>query len=223
MKRPALLPNRYLLAGCALFWIAFTGAAQSCTATTYQFPDQLRTDAGPLLYLNGTGVHRFLFWDVYAVALYLPIPASRTNMTSKDAWRSRILDQVEAKQIRFRFLMDVSATQLVQGWSDGFKNNHTAAQMQQLQPLLQQTYRHFRDMQSGDEITFDFRPGRGTAVSIHAQSDIRQADAKPDAKNRLPGYNFFRSALKVWLGDRPVSSRLKTCLLTPLQAQTPLH
>ena len=60
-----------------------------------------------------------------------------------------------------------------------------------------------KEAKTGLAIDLDWLPGAGTQVTIGGQ-----ARGKP-----IPGEDFFRALLRIWVGDNPVSSDLKKSLL----------
>ena len=65
----------------------------------------------------------------------------------------------------------------------------------------------FTDGKKGDVILLDFLPEAGTAVSVNGQ-----AKGKP-----IPGEDFYRALLRIWLGDKPVDGDLKKGMLGQAQ------
>ena len=60
----------------------------------------------------------------------------------------------------------------------------------------------FTDGKKGDVILIDFLPESGTVVSVNGA-----ARGKP-----IPGEDFYRALLRIWLGDKPVDGDLKKAL-----------
>jgi hypothetical protein len=54
----------------------------------------------------------------------------------------------------------------------------------------------------GGTVLLDYLPGIGTRVTINGVTRIT-----------IPGADFNRALLRIWLGDRPVDGRLKQALL----------
>ena len=55
---------------------------------------------------------------------------------------------------------------------------------------------------SGDTILLDYVPGTGTRVLINGES-----------KGMIPGEEFNRALLRIWLGDQPADAALKKAML----------
>lgn len=149
---------------------------------------------GPTLVLNGAGVRKKLFISVYVGALYLP---------KKAATAPEVLAQTGQRRVLMHFVYDeVSAQKLVEAWNEGFAANHSAAELAPLRARIGQFNALFSTVKKGDVITLDYRPGDGTRVSYNLQT-----------KGTIPGEDFNKALLNIWLGDKPVTDGLKKALL----------
>jgi hypothetical protein len=158
-------------------------------------PDSIRLEGtdGELI-LNGGGIREKLFMDIYIGALYLP---------EKTGSARAILSATGPASVRMHFLYkEVSREKIIDGWHDGLSANLTGPEYTALQPRLEQFNSLFRSMRSGEVISIDYVPGSGTAVRINGK-----------LQGTVPGNDFFRALLKIWLGDRPVSKSLKQGML----------
>lgn len=159
-----------------------------------ELPDNIRMGPHTILKLNGAGVRKKLFYTIYVGALYLQQPSSDSD---------EILHSKRARRIALHFVYDeVSAEKLIEGWNDGFVNNLSAAQLQQVRERLHRSYAFFQTMHAGDSIYLDFLPGIGTRLSVNDR-----------VKGIIPGDDFFQAVLKVWIGDRPAQQELKQAML----------
>jgi len=85
----------------------------------------------------------------------------------------------------------------------GFEKNQDIRQMHALEARLQHFNSMFGDARKGDVLIFEFLPdGGGTRV---VANDIE--------KGRVPGEDFQRALLAVWLGDHPADTSLKKGML----------
>ncbi len=149
---------------------------------------------GPALTLNGAGMRKKFFMSVYIGALYLP---------SKAATAQEVLSQPGPKRMLLHFVYDeLSAPKLVDAWNEGFAANTSDAELAPLRARIGQFNALFTTTRKGDVITLDYLPGEGTRVSHNGQ-----------AKGTIPGEDFNRALLKIWLGDKPVTEDLKKALL----------
>lgn len=146
------------------------------------------------LQLNGAGVREKFFIDIYVGGLYLP---------KKTGNVSQIIDMPGAKRVVMHFLYkEVKKTKLTDGWTDGFRNNHTKAQFKVLKSRLDQFNALFHTIKRGEFICLDYIPAKGTQVWINET-----------LAGTVPGQDFYQALLKVWLGDKPADSKLKAAML----------
>ena len=146
------------------------------------------------LRLNGAGVRKKFFVKIYVGALYLPTPSREAAV---------VLAMPGPKSVHMHFLYDeVSAEKLRDAWSDGFRANQSAAQYKELAPRLAQFNSAFPAVRRGDVIRLDMVPGTGTVVWV-----------KDEKRATIPGEDFARALLAVWLGDDPVDDGLKQGML----------
>jgi len=159
--------------------------------------DKVRVgDSGPELVLNGVGVRTRVVFKVYVGALYLPQKASAANS---------ILNDTGAKRVALHMLRDITADQLLSALNDGLKANHTAEQLTKLDAPIKQLEAIFKSVKaakSGDAIVIDFLGDAGKRVTVNG-----------DAKGAIPGADFGRALLRVWIGDNPVEAVLKKAML----------
>lgn len=149
---------------------------------------------GPALTLNGAGMRKKFFMSVYVGALYLP----RKAATAQEA-----LAQTGPKRMLLHFVYDeLSAQKLVDAWNEGFAANTSDAELAPLRARIGQFNALFTTTRKGDVITLDYLPGEGTRVSHNGQ-----------AKGTIPGDDFNKALLNIWLGDKPVTLDLKKALL----------
>lgn len=147
-----------------------------------------------VLVLNGAGIRKKLFIKVYVAGLYL---------TVKRTTASEILADQGAKRIVMSFLYkEVSSERLVEGWNVGFADNNTAEELKVLQDRIDQFNGLFRTVRRGDTIRLDYMPNEGTQVWIN--------DA---LQGTVPGEDFSRALLEIWLGAKPADDNLKEALL----------
>ena len=151
-------------------------------------------DTGPSLVLNGAGIRKKFFMDIYVGALYLP---------AKSADTATILADTGPASVLMHFLYkEVSKDKITGGWNDGLAANHTVEEMAALQPQLDAFNALFDTARAGDVIRIDHNPGTGTQVLVNGA-----------LRGTVPGDGFYRSLLRIWLGAHPVSKGLKQGML----------
>lgn len=148
---------------------------------------------GTRLTLNGAGVRSKFVVDVYVAALYLP-----QKTTSADtAWQG-----AGVKRIELHFLREVDAKKIVAAWDEGFAANTGAADLTRLRERIERFNALFPTLRKGDIVSLEYVPARGTQVSIGAQG-----------RGLIAGDDFAQALFRIWLGEQPVSAKLKTSLL----------
>ena len=182
------------------FLVLFSLLATSTPVSAYPFagvdiPDTVTlADSGTSLVLNGAGIRKKFFMDIYVGALYLP---------DKTADASAILADTGPASVLMHFLYkEVSREKITAGWNDGLAANHTVEQMATLQPQLDAFNALFDTAREGDVVRIDHLPGVGTQVLYNGI-----------LRGTVPGDNFYRSLLKIWLRAHPVSKALKQGML----------
>jgi hypothetical protein len=154
-------------------------------------------DEDQKLLLNGAGLRKRAFFNVYVIGLYLP----EKKTAAADA-----VGASGAKRVTIHMMRDVGAEQFSDALMDGMKDNHSEAEMKGLEPRAKQLaaiMAEMKEAKKGMRITLDWLPGKGTQVTV---------DGKP-AGAAIPGEDFYRALLRIWLGDNPVQADLKKALL----------
>jgi hypothetical protein len=159
------------------------------------FPESVRTDGAELV-LNGAGLRQRFVFDVYAMGLYL----AQEHKEAADA-----VAAPGPKRVQIHMLRDVGADQFTQALVDGLRANHGEAQFRALEPRVQQlsaVMAQVGEAKKGMRIALDWTGGE-TRVLV---------EGKP-AGAGIPGEDFYRALLRIWLGDQPVQDDLKKQLL----------
>lgn len=156
--------------------------------------DDLITIANTKLSLNGAGIRSKFIFDIYVGGLYLQQPAKTTKA---------ILSANGPKRVRMVFLYDeVSKEKLTNGWSEGFENNLSEAELSRLKSKITAFNGLFETVHKGDIIDLDYIPEKGTFVYYNS---------KP--RGSIEGRAFNTALLKIWLGDEPADEALKEAML----------
>lgn len=161
-------------------------------------------DEDQKLILNGAGLRKRAFFQVYVIGLYLP---------ERKAAAADAIGAAGPKRIAIHMVRDVGADQFGDALTDGMKDNVSEAEMKALEPRvrqLQSIMASMKEAKTGMRITLDWTPG-GTVMTI---------DGKP-AGQPIPGEDFYRALLKIWLGEKPVQADLKKALLGEMSGSKP--
>lgn len=177
-----------LLAAAALA----AGAAEVAGVT---FEPRERVGSAELT-LNGAGLRKRAFFQVYAIGLYLP---------EKRRAAAEAIGLPGPKRVAIHMLRDVGAEQFTEALAEGLRDNHSEADFKAIEPRMRQFVELMKgigEAKKGMRITLDWT-GAGTVLSV----DGRAAGAP------ISGEDFYRALLRVWLGERPVQADLKPALL----------
>ena len=148
------------------------------------------------LTLNGAGLRKRAFFQVYVIGLYLP---------DRKTAAADVIGAPGAKRVLIHMLRDVDAEQFSSALTDGMKDNLSEAEMKGFEPRIRQLsgiMAGLKEARKGMRITLDWTPA-GTVVTV---------DGKPSGPV-IAGEDFYRALLKIWLGDNPVQPDLKGALL----------
>jgi hypothetical protein len=161
-----------------------------------KFDDKAKVGAGDTV-LNGAGLRKRAFFKVYAIGLYLP---------QKAAGAADAINAKGAKRVAIVTLRDLTAEQFVDALVEALKNNHDEAALKALQPKIDQFRAAMLTIGNAPEksaVNLDWLPDSGTRLSFNGAQ--KGAD--------IPGEDFYRALLRIWLGDKPVQDDLKEQLL----------
>lgn len=184
---PALILATLLLsAGCAR-----AAAARECDGVS--FPEHIQA-RGQTLTLNGLGLRKATIFGikVYVGALYLAHPATDAQA---------ILNSRDPLEMQLRFVFRVTAGELRGAWRDGFEKS-APAELPRLQSRIAQLDAWMRSVKSGERMTFLRLPGKGIEYSLNGT-----------VVGTIPGEDFARAFLAIWLGASPPSRELRAGLL----------
>ena len=177
--------------------LLLAGSAIAAEVEGVKLADTVRLgDAGPELVLNGAGVRTRVFFKVYVGALYLQRKTAAAQAAIADSG---------AKRVAMHLLRDLSAEQLFAALNEGLRNNHTQEELAKLDAQVVQLdgiFKAVKAAKNGDVILLDCIPGSGTRVTVNGES-----------KGLIPGEEFGRALLRVWLGEQPADAALKKAML----------
>ena len=193
-KRRPLKQWLAVLAAAGACLMAVPGQAAEVAGVTL---DDAATLSGQPLVLNGLGMRSKMFIKVYVVGLYLP---------RKETRAADVLAMPGAKRVQLVMMRDVGSELLADSLSKGLAENTSKAELAQLQPrveVLKATMKSLGEAHKGSRIQLDFQPGAGTHVTVDGKA----------VGNDIPGEDFYRALLRIWIGDEVASKPLKAELL----------
>jgi len=175
------------------------GAGHAAEVEGIKLEERLYIAQGlPELHLNGAGVRRkLLVAKVYVAALYLAQKKTTSDAVLADPGPKRLAMHILQKE--------VTADQLVASFNDGLAANNQPPELAPLERRIQELATMMREVgriTEGGVVLLDYLPGIGTRVTINGV-----------VRRTIPGEDFHRALMRIWLGDRPVDGRLKRTLL----------
>jgi hypothetical protein len=171
-------------------------AAVGAEVAGVKIEDKTRV-GGSELALNGAGLRKRAFFQVYAIGLYLP---------QKSTNAAAVLEQTGPKRVAIHMLRAVGAEAFTEALADGIRANHSEAEAKALEPRIKELsaiMAEIGEAKKGMAIALDWQPGNGTVMLVNGTQR-----GKP-----IAGEDFYRALLRIWIGDKPVQDDLKKALL----------
>lgn len=153
---------------------------------------------GPELVLNGAGVrHKLAFIDVYIGSLYL---------AKKNSDNEAILADPGLKRVSMHILSnEVTASDLISSMNNALAANlvpHELALIEKRMRDLNTMMSSIKAIKKGSVVLLDYIPEVGTRVTVNGEEKLT-----------IPGEDFFRAMLNIWIGNKPVDGRLRDAML----------
>lgn len=166
--------------------LAFAGSLAGVS-----LPDSA-TVGGQTVSLNGLGLREKYFVDVYVGALYL-------QHKTKDGSAAIAAD--EPKRIVMHFIYkEVTQAQIAETFAEAMaKSSVVAGQKANFSKIEGWVP---AALHAGDEMTFEYVPGTGTAFKINNST-----------KGTIPGTDFMKAVWTIYLGANPPTAALKSGML----------
>ena len=176
-----------------LLWLLLLALpVQAAEVAGVKLDDKVRVSDTELS-LSGAGLRKRVFFQVYAIGLYVPDR------------KADPISQPGPKRVQIHMLRDVGADQFIDALADGIKANHRESEAKALEPRVKElgaTMAEMKEARKGMTIALDWT-GAATQLLV---------DGKP-AGRPIQGEDFYRALLRIWLGDKPVQDDLKKALL----------
>jgi hypothetical protein len=177
----------------ALLLSLTTAVAQGKECKGVKFPDHVEV-AGSDLSLNGIGLQKatFLRVDVYVGALYVTATSGDPNP---------LINSDGPQKLVLHFLRSVSVEDVRKEWTRDFVHvapDRPVSLMQRVATL--NTW--LSDVKRGERLAFIRQPGEGIQVIVGGV-----------VKGTIPGDDFARDFMSIWLGAAPPSPDLRSGLL----------
>ena len=167
--------------------------AQGKECRSIDFSDTVSV-RGSDLTLNGLGLQRatFLKVDVYVAALYVAAASRDPN---------ELINSDSRQELIVHFLRSVAVEDVRKEWTRDFVHVAPARPISLMQRVATlNTW--LSDMKSGERLTFIRQPSEGLQVIVSGV-----------VKGTIPGDDFSRTFMSIWLGAAPPSPELRRGLL----------
>ena len=181
--------------GAAVLLLVAAFAASGAEVAGVKLDDKTQVESKELV-LNGAGLRKRFLFNVYVIGLYLA-------EKKKDV--DGVLELPGPKRAEIHMLRDVSADTFTEALVEGLRENHIEADYKALEPKVKELsdiFAGIKEAKKGMVISLDWT---GTATRLVVNG---QPAGKP-----IPGEDFYRALLRIWLGDKPVQNDLKKSLL----------
>ncbi|MEC5217016.1 hypothetical protein RCH09_001972 [Actimicrobium sp. GrIS 1.19] len=174
-----------------------SGAALAVTDVAgVKFDDSAKV-GGQDLKLNGAGIRYKAIFKVYAAGLYL----SDKKLTVPD-----VQVATGARRVQIVMFRDVGNEEFGRGFMGGITQNTDRAEKSKfVNQLIKfgELFSTVPELKKGDVLTVDWIPAIGTAIMLNGKKI-----AEP-----IPDVGFYNAILRIWLGEKPVDSKLKRMML----------
>jgi hypothetical protein len=178
---------------------AGTAAVRAAEVEGVKIDDKVVLASGvPEVVLNGAGVrYKFAFFKVYVGGLYL---------TQKKKDNEAIFTDPGPKRVSMHILSsEVTAKDLITSMNNALAVNlspHELALLEKRIRDLNNVMSSLKAINKGSIVYLDYLPDVGTRVIVDGQEQIT-----------IPGEDFFRAMLHIWIGNKPVDGRLRDAML----------
>jgi Chalcone isomerase-like len=181
-----------LLIGLA--WGVAASAALALEVAGVKLDDSVKVE-GVDLVLNGAGVRSKYFVKVYVGALYTP----------QKITQARSVIQVNAaRRMNLHMLRGMDAQSLTDALEEGLRGNLSAEESSASKPALDELIgimKRLDKLSTGDSVVIDMN-AQSVSVSLNGRS-----------VGKVQRTSLANALLRIWLGDNPVDSSLKSALL----------
>lgn len=182
----------WLSAALGLWLLGFIIPGSTVHASSTAFASQLRDADTTLVRLGQGTAHYARFIPVYDAALYIDQAASSEDL----------LDAGVAKRLDIVYRTSIKASDMVTAAERTLSRQHSEAVLARWRKEIDALHAAYRDVRSGDRYALVFQPDDGLWLEFNGTPVTRVAAAE-----------FARLYLGIWLGDRPLSDRLKQALI----------
>ena len=171
-----------------LFINCFKTAAQTQNKKMIDVSEKIKKHS---LELRGSGIKKFLIFDIFIASFYLP-----KDIPSKNA----LIDN--PKMIKLEYKAPVPKSRIAKGTLGGMEKNTSPEEFLKMKDRIEELKTFFESVEPGDTFINIYVPGEGTQFILNDK-----------LLGMIPGPDFGKATFTVWLGDYPVDKKLKKQLL----------
>lgn len=176
---------------CVLTVLTFLLTSQSSFAATDSILKEVKSS------LNPAGNHRFIyrmFFKLYDASFYTD--AEQTTRVDE------LLDGENALLLEFDYLRKIKKSIILESSGKILANNMSPVELASIQERVDQINAAYRTVDAGDRSALSYIPGEGTTLWINGERKIT-----------IEGKDFARLYFRIWLGERPISEKMRDALL----------
>lgn len=172
------------------------GVAQAARLEGQRF-DDTAVVADRTLRLNGLGLRGVAWIKAFVAGLYLAAP-------TRDPGQAMAMQG--PKRLRLKMMLEAPSQEFSKAIAKGVRKNESDRVQAQMADRVKTFIAHVDGMGTlkvGDTLDLDWLPGKGLQLRLN-----NRAVGQP-----VEGEDFYRTLLKIFIGDKPVDPRMKEGLL----------
>ena len=147
---------------------------------------------GRSLALKGTGVIKYLgIFKVSVAGFYLP----------REISADRALSDIP-RRLELEYLHAIKKEDFAESTRTWIQKNTSDETFERLKPQIERFNAFYEDVVPGDRYTLTYTPGLGTSIALNG-----------DVRGTLRGAEFSAALFSIWIGDKPLSDKLRDGLL----------
>lgn len=176
--------------------LVFATSANAVEVAGVKLEESARV-ANQELKLNGAGIRHKAIFKVYVAGLYL---------SEKKTIAADVLAAPGAKRVTIVMLRDVSNEEFGRGFMSGIQQNGDRAEKGKIASQLLklgELFASIPELKKGDQLMLDWIPASGTLIQVNGKK----------VSEPLPDVAFYNALLKIWIGEKPVDTKLRQLML----------
>jgi len=160
------------------------------------FATDARSQIGP----TGPKVMQKVGTSVFRAGKVIKVMEANLYLANK-ADAAKVLSDVP-KRLTFTYTRDIAGKRFIDSANGALNDNCTAAELAAIKDRVTQLHGLYADVKKGDTYEYMYMPGRGTTLLVNGK-----------VKGTIPGADFAKAYYSIWLGAKPVTTKLKRELL----------